>query len=194
MINLRFSRLRAANLARQRQYPPYDWNLEDWLIATGGEVGEALNVVKKLRREECGLPGNTRTRAELRADLGDELADAAIYLDLLMSAAKLGFLPGLRYDAGLSDIAIMVDAALADAPPDYRADIRDDGRDLLRCLGELAEAVATEDAEELQVSGDTLMASLFGMARSQGIDLGAAIISKFNRTSEKLGFPERLAV
>lgn len=33
------------------------WTGADWATAFGGEVGEALNVVKKLRRIECGSPG-----------------------------------------------------------------------------------------------------------------------------------------
>jgi NTP pyrophosphatase (non-canonical NTP hydrolase) len=40
----------------------------------GGEVGEALNVVKKLARERMGAPGSRATVE----DLADELADAVI--------------------------------------------------------------------------------------------------------------------
>jgi hypothetical protein len=75
-------------------------------------LGEALNVVKKLNRERDHIAGNSASEGELREQLADEIADVAIYLDI--------------------------------------------------------------------------------MAASEGIDLGAAIASKFNRTSERVGFPERL--
>jgi NTP pyrophosphatase (non-canonical NTP hydrolase) len=63
------------------------WSLSDWMTAVAGEVGEAANVVKKLNRVRDGIPGNTETEAELREQLGEEIADAVIYLDLLAQAA-----------------------------------------------------------------------------------------------------------
>jgi NTP pyrophosphatase (non-canonical NTP hydrolase) len=112
---LTFPMLRAANMSRCARWHPRglnEWTLSDWACATGGELGEAMNIVKKLNRERDGIAGNTLTEEELRCELADELADVAIYLDI--------------------------------------------------------------------------------WAASEGIDLGEAIASKFNRTSEKVGFPERL--
>lgn len=63
------------------------WSLSDWITATTGELGEAANIVKKLNRVRDGIPGNAETPKELRAALADELADVAIYLDLLAQAA-----------------------------------------------------------------------------------------------------------
>jgi NTP pyrophosphatase (non-canonical NTP hydrolase) len=64
------------------------WTLSDWMTATLGELGEAANIVKKLNRIRDGVPGNDdSTEAELRAMLADEIADTAIYLDLLAQAA-----------------------------------------------------------------------------------------------------------
>lgn len=111
-----FETLRAANLSRCARWHPRglsEWSLSDWFTATMGELGEAANVAKKLNRERDGIAGNTVSVEQLRADLADEIADVAIYLDIL--------------------------------------------------------------------------------AASEGIDLAAAIVSKFNRTSEKVGFPERLS-
>jgi NTP pyrophosphatase (non-canonical NTP hydrolase) len=113
---MRFETLRAANLSRCSRWHPgglSEWSLSDWSVATAGELGEALNVVKKLNRERDGIAGNTVAAAELHSQLADEIADVAIYLDI--------------------------------------------------------------------------------MAASEGIDLSSAIASKFNRTSEKVGFPERLS-
>lgn len=64
-----------------------DWSLSDWMTAVTGEVGEAANIIKKLNRIRDGIPGNKETREELEHALGDELADIAIYLDLLAQAA-----------------------------------------------------------------------------------------------------------
>jgi NTP pyrophosphatase (non-canonical NTP hydrolase) len=115
MNELSFATLRAANMSRCAKWHPgglTDWSLSDWFTATMGELGEAANVGKKLNRARDGIAGNTVSEQQLRADLADEIADVAIYLDIL--------------------------------------------------------------------------------AASEGVDLAAAIVSKFNRTSEKVGFPERL--
>ena len=72
--------LRIANERRTEQefHRIMDWSPTDWATAFGGEVGEALNKIKKLRRGE-----NIATE-----DIGDELADSLIYMDLL--ANRLG--------------------------------------------------------------------------------------------------------
>lgn len=64
------------------------WSANDWMTAVVGEVGEAANILKKLKRIEDGVPGNDPdvTEEELRTKLADELADAYIYLDLLAQA------------------------------------------------------------------------------------------------------------
>lgn len=63
------------------------WSLSDWMTALAGEVGEAANIVKKLNRIRDGIPGNTESKEELEHALSHELADIAIYLDLLAQAA-----------------------------------------------------------------------------------------------------------
>ena len=63
------------------------WSLSDWMTATVGEVGEAANVVKKLNRIRDNIQGNTESEYQLRQQLRDELADIAIYLDMLCQAA-----------------------------------------------------------------------------------------------------------
>ena len=63
------------------------WSMSDWMVALTGEVGEAANIVKKLNRVRDGIPGNDKTPDELRAMLASELADVAIYLDLMIQAA-----------------------------------------------------------------------------------------------------------
>jgi NTP pyrophosphatase (non-canonical NTP hydrolase) len=76
-----FPTLRAANIARQEEmFHNHVFGLLYWGTAVAGEVGEACNVIKKLERERLGHPGKRATKE----DLAKELADVAIYLDLLV--------------------------------------------------------------------------------------------------------------
>lgn len=94
---LTFDDLRAANLARLPRFrnrrdelvhtrsDGSDWCLAQWSNATLGELGEAANVIKKIERGDLTLEA-------ARQALADELADTAIYLDLL------AFQAGIRLD------------------------------------------------------------------------------------------------
>lgn len=77
---LTFEELRLANVERCEQsfHPCDDWTPSDWFMATAGELGEAGNLLKKVRRGE----------PQQRGAIADELADTLIYLDLL--AHRLG--------------------------------------------------------------------------------------------------------
>jgi len=80
------------NLARCLRWHPQgldSWSLSDWAVALSGEVGELCNVIKKLNRVRDGLPGNKESPDELRANLGPEIADVYLYLDLLAQRAGL---------------------------------------------------------------------------------------------------------
>lgn len=79
------SDLRRANQERQKLWDP-DKKATPLFRATelGGEVGEALNEVKKIEREKMGFRGS---RSNLEK-LADELADVIICTDLL--AAEYG--------------------------------------------------------------------------------------------------------
>lgn len=88
MVDLKFSIPRKANLARlplfknkkgkkaHSKKDGSDWSLSDWSNAVTGELGEAANIIKKIRRGDLSL-------AEARVDLAKELADVQIYLDIL---------------------------------------------------------------------------------------------------------------
>lgn len=120
---LSFRDLQNANSTRCNRWHPTglkEWSVTDWATATVGELGEACNAIKKLRRIETGAqnindPGRqlTEREAAVRA-IGEELADTIIYLDLL--------------------------------------------------------------------------------AQRLGIELECEVVNKFNKTSERYGFPERLAI
>jgi NTP pyrophosphatase (non-canonical NTP hydrolase) len=93
---LTLNTLRGANAARlpkfknakgELSHPTVDghndnWSLCDWATAVTGELGEAANVIKKIRRGDFTLE-------EKRVELGKELADVLCYLDLLALAAGI---------------------------------------------------------------------------------------------------------
>ena len=82
-MSLTFAELRDANIARRRIFAGCDeWTLNDWMTALAGEVGEAANVLKKIRRGDYTLE-------DARDALESELADVQCYLDLLAYYADI---------------------------------------------------------------------------------------------------------
>lgn len=83
---LTFSALRKANIDRDTNEGGWheigNWTLSDWGVAVAGEVGEMLNVIKKIRRGDFKLE-------QVRDDIADELADILTYLDLLANCAGI---------------------------------------------------------------------------------------------------------
>lgn len=85
---LTFNTLRGGNKARLPEFKNNkgerahdkadgsDWSPNDWMVAVVGELGEAANVMKKVRRGDLTLD-------EARPMLEQEYADVIIYLDLL---------------------------------------------------------------------------------------------------------------
>jgi len=75
-----FTNLRAANNERQKEWGVgIDAGTLFRATELGGEVGEALNEVKKLERERLGIQGS-RSSVE---KLAEELADVIICTDLV---------------------------------------------------------------------------------------------------------------
>jgi NTP pyrophosphatase (non-canonical NTP hydrolase) len=93
-MSLTFDELRKANVQRLPLFKNKhgalahtaadgsDWPLDAWSNALAGEVGEAANIIKKMRRGDLD-------HVEDRSLLADELADIAIYLDLLAFRANI---------------------------------------------------------------------------------------------------------
>ena len=69
---------------------PFEWSVNDWAVAAGGEMGECQNLCKKLRRITMDIdsPNNPPTVEGCIQDIGKEIADTFWYLDLL--AQRLG--------------------------------------------------------------------------------------------------------
>lgn len=71
-----------------------NWSPSDWAVAVAGEAGELCNAVKKWNRVRDGManlnePGRrVEGDADLRAKVGEELADVVIYAPSM--AAALG--------------------------------------------------------------------------------------------------------
>lgn len=89
---LSFNVLREANKARLPQFknavgePAHsepdgsDWSLSDWMTALAGEVGEAANILKKVKRGDIPME-------KAREELAKEFADIVTYLDILAMRA-----------------------------------------------------------------------------------------------------------
>lgn len=89
---LTFSQLRIANCHRlplfknargeraHTEVDGSDWTPADWLTAVVGELGEAANIMKKIKRGDFA-PGVELDMA--REALAFEFADVATYLDIL---------------------------------------------------------------------------------------------------------------
>lgn len=90
---LTFNTLRGGNTARLPEFrnnkgelshndPNNEWSLNDWMTACVGELGEAANVLKKVRRGDLTLE-------EALPLLKQEFADVNIYLDIMSMKAGI---------------------------------------------------------------------------------------------------------
>jgi len=90
-----FTELSSTNLQRTQRWHHgglAEWSVNDWLVALGGEAGEALNEGKKLRRIECAISQHGDAPEDIRQAherIMDEIADVVIYADLI--ATRLGY-------------------------------------------------------------------------------------------------------
>lgn len=70
-------------------HPVGEWSPTDWMTAVAGEVGEAANLIKKARRSNYALLDHVLNNAGGRTQrewIGEELADAVTYIDLLCTS------------------------------------------------------------------------------------------------------------
>lgn len=165
---LDFATLRRANLARLPLFPVLPdssaWTPTQWLIAMAGEAGEAANIYKKILR---GTYVNTD---QGRQALADELADVAIYWDLL------GISLGIEVDPGGFNPR---------KSGQYVKPTQVWFLGLFTQIGRLADATKTE--EEHLHAYFSVMDDLVGIAWSCDIDIGRAVRNKFNEVSNRVG-------
>ena len=83
---IKLEELRKANTRRQAEWDPSDQiDLSFRGLELGGEVGEAMNVIKKIERERKGIKGSRDTLIHL----AEELADVIICTDLVAMQAGI---------------------------------------------------------------------------------------------------------
>lgn len=156
--------LRRANSARQIEWDGNghamndDWRMNELM----GETGEVCNVLKKLHRERCGVPGS---RADMEM-LADELADMVICLDLFLMTKGITSKPHER---------VMSES------------LTGQGRLLFAAVAALDLASRYYTGSQLQTCADIVHAHCFSLAAMEGIDLDTAVAKKFNETSRKMG-------
>lgn len=85
MSDLTFKKLREVNASRAKEWnADTPWSPADRMVELVGELGEAANVMKKMKRIQDGMLGNNPDEYEaLFWGLVDELGDVQICLDLL---------------------------------------------------------------------------------------------------------------
>ena len=181
-MKIDFSNLRAANIARQAEWPGNDKaDLGFRALEVADEAGELMGALKKLARAQRGIAGNTLSLQ----DEADATGDTAIALDLL--AIELGFNLGERtiYPSKplpVIEVALMLDATVGDLS------------------GQIADRLQELRGEESAYGTEQMICScaaraifwLMCLAQALGVDLETAITTKFNKTSEKYGMATRL--
>lgn len=81
------------------KHPLDSWSLLEWAGAAAGEVGEAANISKKLKRRAQGMERFNKegeTDENLHEALGNELSDAIHYIVLWAAAAGIDLERALR--------------------------------------------------------------------------------------------------
>ena len=174
--------LRQANAARQAIWD--DTGMIDWswrVNELAGEAGEVCNVLKKIRRERMGIRGS---RATIN-DLAEELADVVICADLCLMHMDRVMLPQayrmfIVGDSSLTDLGMVL--------------AREVGR-LARCphVDHVPRSTKGNNGSIHRATAVAVLTSIVavahGIAKSEGIDLDAAVARKFNVTSVKVGLP-----
>lgn len=162
-----FQHLRDANATRQEEWDPkgdaknMDWRMNE----LAGETGECCNVLKKLYRERCDIPGSRATKD----DLADELADVIICLDLTLMQG--------RYEPA---------KLVATAGITIR-DLTWCGHQLFSHVARLFTVLAFGVPREVAEAADRVYSFAAMVARTEGIDLDMAVVKKFNETTRKVG-------
>lgn len=99
---LTIDRLIEANVTRTERdfnHKLTDWSIMEWGAACAGEVGEACNVAKKLRRRQMGMERFNKageSEFSLQQKLADEIADCIHYAVLWAVAADIDLEEALR--------------------------------------------------------------------------------------------------
>lgn len=165
-----FSQRNLARCAAGFNHPLEAWSFADWYTATGGELGEAANIVKKMNRHRDGIPGNKETMDELRHALAEELADVYTYLDLLAQVEGVQLRPPVVRGHGPQ----IAGFGLGDWMQEIFIAFGDIGRPL------------QGPARHYHIHRTTALLHRF--AGVLHIDLMEAVVAKFEKVSERIGY------
>ncbi len=128
---LSFNDLRMANVIRLPQFknakgePAHskadgsDWTPADWITAITGELGEAANIVKKLKRGDFSAEGSDEYKVAI-IKLAKEIADVQIYLDLLAYQYRLDLGKCVKIKFNEVSIRVGADVFLTDSGVERR--------------------------------------------------------------------------
>ncbi len=174
------------------------WSGQQWFNATGGEIGELSNVVKKMNRHVNNYAGNdkTATLADYRLYLIDEVAD--VYLYLVLCQASLA-----EYNANFLDLSNISMTAALDAFPESYGQGR---KNLLNMEFQVSELMIVNGkcleiilVGEEQMKADIMREhmkhiteALVKLSRMAQFDIKEAVKDKFNKTSVKINSKVRI--
>jgi len=170
-----FTELRRANKARQEEWPgggKIDLPFRGLELA--GETGELLNLVKKRVRINLGIQGTKETPQALHHSLREEIGDVMACLDLVAMSAGLHSLK--LYEAG----------------EDKEDNLTQRGNSLMASVGRVCEAIGKDDPIALTYHLSSATLFLSRVSNAMGINLGPAVVDKFNAVTKKHGFKTRM--
>lgn len=177
--------LRAANVARQVEWSGASQvGVNFRAVEMAGEIGEALNAIKKWYRATSAIAGNTADQVEeIVANLKEELADVVITVDLL----------GMTTNATITPVPMQTTAA-------ETGNILDRGLGIFLYAADLAEYASNERnaasydfAAMFSMKASRVFHSVGQVAQVIGLeDIEQAVRDKFNKTSIKVGLETRL--
>lgn len=185
-VSLRFDALTAANAARcplfknaqgETQHSGADWSIDDWFVATIGELGETANVMKKIRR------GDFKSLDYIRHKLAAEFADVMIYADMLIAETKvIGIFR--QVDFGLfRKTNVEKEKWATPHLPAFRMGMT------MKFLGR-AWSAYNQDRKDLFASRMRQFLTWLDLtAHAYDIDLGRAVMGTFNAKSKQLRLP-----
>jgi hypothetical protein len=173
---LTWQTLRLANAARAWEFhPPIEnaaggvlaWTMEQWAACVLGEIGEAANALKKTWRGDGAV-----------TQVIEELCDVIIYCDLAL--ARSDFAVTLSPVVNTKGLVAVVDAAEVDA--------RQSESSMLVEMAGLVSQLWSADQGDVVCAVNEIAFIAAAIMRRQGcIDVAAALVNKFNDTSDTRG-------
>lgn len=198
MSNLTFDQLRAANIVRlpqfknkhgenaHRESDGSDWDFATWFMAIIGEMGELAQL-------RSAYEGNTIPKEMYENEVGKEIADVVTYMDIL-SLRALDSIPEVAQvrqdraqDRLLSLIAFL--GIYANAQKKFnRGDISKE--DFFKIRNDTLQSALV--LLKLLMKAELFHTTKQGTSHPRGVDMGQAVVDKFNEVSDRVGCKVKL--